>query len=175
MKLEFDAKVLEPAESETDWGFIVLPQDVSAQLSRRGRLVADVVVNTVNYQVLLEPDGKKSHWFMITAKHMTEAGMNTGDTVSVSLTECEQQPEPAVPEDLSDALASAPQAQATWENTTTLARVDWIHWVESAKQARTRTKRISDACSMLAEGKKRVCCFDTSGFYSKALSSPKTA
>ena len=25
----------------------------------------------------------------------------------------------------------------------------------------------------LAEGKKRVCCFDTSGFYSKALRAPE--
>ena len=62
-----------------------------------------------------------------------------------------------------------------WRATTTLSRVDWIHWIESAKQARTRPKRISDACDQLAAGKRRMCCFDPSGFYSKALTSPEAA
>ena len=55
---------------------------------------------------------------------------------------------------------------------TTLARIDWIHWIESAKQAKTRKSRVENACQMLASGKKRVCCFDPSGFYSKALAAP---
>lgn len=62
-----------------------------------------------------------------------------------------------------------------WNDTTTLARVDWVHWIVSAKQAKTRAQRIESACEMLASGKKRVCCFDPSGYYSKALSAPKAA
>jgi hypothetical protein len=34
---------------------------------------------------------------------------------------------------------------------------------------------VKNACSMLAAGKRRVCCFDRSGFYSKGLSAPKAA
>lgn len=33
--------------------------------------------------------------------------------------------------------------------------------------------RINDACDMLASGKKRVCCFDPSGYYSKAFMAPQ--
>ncbi|HEX2939742.1 MAG TPA: YdeI/OmpD-associated family protein, partial [Rhodopila sp.] len=73
------------------------------------------------------------------------------------------------------ALADAPAARAAWEATTTLARVDWIHWITSAKQPATRTKRVTDACQMLASGKRRVCCFDPSGYYSKAFAAPKAA
>ena len=43
-----------------------------------------------------------------------------------------------------------------------------------AKLAQTRARRIKNACSMLAAGKRRVCCFDRSGFYSKSLSAPKS-
>jgi hypothetical protein len=53
--------------------------------------------------------------------------------------------------------------------------VDWIHWIESAKQAKTRAKRVRTACEMLAAGKKRVCCFDPSGYYSKAFRAPEAA
>jgi uncharacterized protein YdeI (YjbR/CyaY-like superfamily) len=78
-----------------------------------------------------------------------------------------------LPGDLLEALASSPAAKATWDQTTTIARLDWIHWIESAKQARTRERRVRNACDMLASGKKRVCCFDPSGYYSKSLSAPK--
>lgn len=64
-------------------------------------------------------------------------------------------------------------ASAGWEGTTTIARLDWIHWITSAKQAKTRAKRINDAREMLASGKARVCCFDQSGFYSKSFSAPQ--
>jgi len=36
-------------------------------------------------------------------------------------------------------------------------------------------RRIRNACEMLAAGKRRVCCFDRSGFYSKGLGVPKAA
>ena len=75
--------------------------------------------------------------------------------------------------DLAQALASDADACRTWEATTVLARVDWIHWLESARQAKTRAKRVADACEMLGQGKKRVCCFDPSGFYSKAFRAPE--
>jgi hypothetical protein len=45
----------------------------------------------------------------------------------------------------------------------------------SAKAPETRARRVHKACAMLAAGKRRVCCFDQSGFYSKSLSSPKAA
>jgi putative endonuclease len=38
-----------------------------------------------------------------------------------------------------------------------------------------RSRRIKNACSMLAAGKRRVCCFDRSGFYDKSLSAPEAA
>lgn len=86
-----------------------------------------------------------------------------------------REPEPKLPPDVQQALAASPEAKRIWEATTTVARIDWIHWIESAKQAKTRQKRIKGACDMLASGKKRVCCFDPSGFYSKALRAPRTA
>jgi len=43
------------------------------------------------------------------------------------------------------------------------------------KQLETHTRRIKNACCMLAAGKRRVCCFDRSGFYSKSLSAPTAA
>jgi uncharacterized protein YdeI (YjbR/CyaY-like superfamily) len=63
------------------------------------------------------------------------------------------------PADLRKAIAASPRAQATWDDITPNARRDWIVWLITAKQSETRKRRIKKACSMLASGKRRVCCF----------------
>ena len=64
-----------------------------------------------------------------------------------------------VPADLRDALVSDPKVLAAWEDITPLARNEWICWIESAKQAATRSRRIEWGCSSLKHGKRRPCCW----------------
>src|SRR5438132_11887944 len=61
--------------------------------------------------------------------------------------------------DLRKALAAAPVAKAQWRDLTPIARRDFISWIDSAKQPETRRRRIEKACSMLAAGKRRPCCY----------------
>ena len=62
-------------------------------------------------------------------------------------------------EDLQAALQSNPKVLVLWENLTPLGRNEFICWVEDAKQATTRQRRITQACDELLEGKKRPCCW----------------
>ena len=177
-KKAFKAKLRSPADipkGEANWAYLVLPKNVSDILPRRGRTTVDVQIDKINFQATLEPDGQLSHWLKIYENIYTAAGATIGDVISLKIAPAEQEPEPEAPSDLVNALAAAPAAFSTWRATTTLARLDWIHWITTAKQAKTRAQRISNACDMLESGKKRVCCFDPSGFYSKALSAPKEA
>ncbi len=103
------------------------------------------------------------------------AGAEVGDVVTLEIISAGKEPEPRVPADLRKALAAAPKAQATWSDITPIARRDWIHWITSAKRSETRARRIDNACDMLAAGKRRVCCFDRSGIYSKSLRAPRAA
>lgn len=173
----FNAKLLRPAKpaGDSSWAFVVLPKRVSEKLPRRGRTTVDGTMNGHRFQATLEPDGQLSHWLRVSRELQEAAGAEVGDVVKMAIGPVKKEPEPELPSDLRKALAAAPDAGEAWEATTTLARVDWIHWITSAKQAKTRTKRIGDACDMLASGKKRVCCFDPSGFYSKALRAPEAA
>jgi len=54
-----------------------------------------------------------------------------------------------VPADLKKALTSDPKALTVWEDITPLARNEWICWIESAKKAETRSRRIEWGCSCL--------------------------
>lgn len=172
----FSAKLLRPKKpgDGEDWAFVVLPREASAKLPRRGRTSVDGTLNGQPFNaLLLEPGGRKSHWLRIDKALMAASHTAPGDVAEFGITPVAREPEPEVPEDLRQALQASPDALATWEATTTLARVDWVHWVVTAKQAKTRAKRINDALDKLASGEKRVCCFDPSGFYSKALSAPE--
>lgn len=160
-------------QGKSPWGFVVLPLAVSEKLPRRGRTSIEGTVNGHAFTATLEPDGNKSHWLRIDEALMQAAGITFGDRLHFEIQAVQQEPEPEVPEDMLTALQAVPEAWETWLDTTTLARVDWVHWATSAKQAKTRTKRIHDACDMLSSGKKKVCCFDPSGYYSKAFKAPQ--
>lgn len=127
------------------------------------------------FQATLEPDGQLSHWMRVSRALLEASGTQAGDQVTIELVPVDQEPEPEVPPDLQQALADSAEALAAWKDTTTIARLDWIHWITSAKQAKTRAQRILSACDQLASGKRRVCCFDTSGYYSKAFRAPEAA
>ena len=75
-----------------------------------------------------------------------------------------EESEQRVPADLRKALATAPMARAQWRDLTPIARRDFISWIESAKQPETRRRRIERACSMLAAGKRRPCCYSIVSF-----------
>ena len=176
--IRFKAKLFRPAKSEKggSWTFLVLPKAASAKLPSRGMTAIEGTINGFAFQAMLEPDGQKSHWLKVDRKLSEAARAEAGDVVTLEIAPAAEEPEPKVPADVRKALAAAaPKARDLWSDITPIARRDWIHWITSAKQVETRARRIKNACSMLAAGKRRVCCFDRSGFYSKSMSAPKAA
>ncbi len=174
-KTRFDAKLLLPATpcDDSSYAFIVLPKEASELLPRRGRTTVIGTMNGHRFQATLDPDGKLSHWLKVSKDLQTAAGIKADDIITFEISPIDEEPEPEIPQDFEKALEASPEAQRVWLSTTTIARLDWIHWITTAKQAKTRVKRISDACEMLEAGKKRVCCFDPSGYYSKVFRSPE--
>jgi Bacteriocin-protection, YdeI or OmpD-Associated/Domain of unknown function (DUF1905) len=184
--IRFKAKLLRPAmeparpradqcEKSDSWTFLILPKNASAKFPSRGMTPIEGTINGSPFQAVLEPDGQKSHWLRVDRKLSKAADADAGDVVTLEIAAAKET-EPEVPADLRKALgAAAPKARKLWPDITPNARRDWIHWITSAKQEETRARRIKNACSMLAAGKRRVCCFDRSGFYSKSMSAPEAA
>lgn len=64
-----------------------------------------------------------------------------------------------LPADLATALSEVEAVEAAGLDITPLARNEWICWVEDAKKADTRARRITRAQEDLAAGKRRPCCW----------------
>jgi hypothetical protein len=176
-KIRFDARLLRPAgpARRRSWAFLRLPKAASVRLPTRSRTTVTGRFNERLFRTTLEPDGQKGHWLKVSCRLYEAAGAAVGDVVHLEIVPVDREPAPRVPADLRKALAAAPKAQAAWTGITPIARRDWIHWIASARRIDTRARRIERTCVMLAGGKRRVCCFDRSGFYSGGFSAPKAA
>jgi uncharacterized protein YdeI (YjbR/CyaY-like superfamily) len=64
-----------------------------------------------------------------------------------------------LPKDLEQAILRAPKSLAIWQDITPLARNEWICWVDSAKQEKTRLRRIEVGISKMNGGMRRPCCW----------------
>ncbi|MBD8678728.1 YdeI/OmpD-associated family protein [Sphingomonas sp. CFBP 13720] len=62
-------------------------------------------------------------------------------------------------EDLQAAVQSDQTVLALWQRLTPLGRNEFICWIDDARQAATRKRRIARTCDELLEGKKRPCCW----------------
>jgi hypothetical protein len=174
-KIRFTATLFRPKATgkAVSWTFLTLPKEVSRKLPSRGQTTVEGTLNGVPFRVTLEPDGHGGHWLKVDRKMREAAGVEAGDVVTLAIAPVPDEPEPKVPADLRKALAAAPsKAREVWSDITPAARRDFIHWIVSPKKAETRAKRIETACDMLAKGKRRPCCFDRSGMYSKSLTCP---
>ena len=176
-RIRFKARLLQPAKpvAGSTWAFLVLPGSVSAKLPTRGMTTVEGALNGHAFKATLEPDGNKSHWLKVTRKLREDAGAEPGDVVTLEITPSGSELESRVPADLRKALAAAPKARALWSGITPVARRDWIQWIISARRPETRARRVENACKMLASGKRRVCCFDRSGFYGGNFCAPEAA
>ncbi|HEY4529850.1 MAG TPA: YdeI/OmpD-associated family protein [Luteimonas sp.] len=174
--MRFKALLQRPAQPKNaTWAFLVLPAAASAKLPTRSQVTVAGTLGEAPFQATLEPDGAGSHWLKVPAALLDAAGAKAGDTVPLEIAPVAVEPEPTVPPDLRKALAANPAAKATWEDITPVARRDWIQWMTSGKKAETRVKRVASGCDMLASGKRRACCFDRSGMYSRGRLGPPDA
>lgn len=173
--IQFSAKLVRPggADKGAPWAFLNLPEDASQKLPSRSKVTVEGTFNKHLFLATLDPDGKGGHWLKVDQKLLESSGAKVGSLVDLEIAPATKEPEPEIPDDFMKALQAAPaKAMATWEATTAIARRDWVSWITSGKKAETRIKRIEVACSKLAAGNKRACCFDRSGMYSKEFCSP---
>jgi hypothetical protein len=159
--IRFSAKLVRPKATEKSGSgaILTLSKNASAKLPSRDLTMVEGTINGFPFRAALEPNGQGSHRLKVNDALRDAAGADAGDTVTVEITRTGEEPEIRVPLDLCQALAAAPLAQALWADITPMARRDWILWLSSGKLPETRRIRIEKACSMLAAGKRRVCCF----------------
>lgn len=143
------------------WTILPVPEDESVKLTSRGQISVTGKINGHDFQTVLEPDGRWSHWMRVSNELQKSAGVKSGDAVMVEMMTSSVWPEPNVPDDLKKALNVAPEkVTGKWKDITPMARWEWIRWVNATASMDTRAVRIEKTVSKLNGKHRRPCCFN---------------
>jgi hypothetical protein len=141
----------------TATGISVPPETVEA-LGGGRRPPVRVTLHTPDgpytYRSTVAPMGGE-HLVGVSAEHRAAAGVQAGDEMEVEL---EHDTEPRVvevPVDLAAGLDAHPEAHRFFDGLSYSHQRAYTLWVEDAKTAETRARRVEQAVQMLGEGRKR--------------------
>jgi hypothetical protein len=150
----FDAK-LEPIGPGGSWTRMEIPFDTEAAFGSRARIPVRGTMNGFAFRTSILPNGDGTHHMMLNKALLAGAKVTPGGRVEVVLEKDEESREVAAPADLLMALGKSAAAKKTWTAKTPTFRKEYILWIEDAKTAETRARRIAATVEKVARGERR--------------------
>ena len=144
-----------------EWAIVQLPSHISQALPSKGMNMGTILIESISFVAVIEPDGNKGHWCHIPETRLTTINTISKPSISISLKLLDDWPNPPLSDDLTSALRDACLME-TWAHLTPKAQWEWLRWINFTANPKTTKKRIQTTCDMLSKGKKRPCCFDYS-------------
>ena len=133
---------------------IPVPAEVVETLGSGKKPPVRVTIGGHTYRTTVASRGER-YLVPLSAENRERAGVAAGDQVDVDL-ELDTEPRTvAVPRDLADALASAPEASKFFDDLSFSQQQWYVIPIEQAKTPETRARRVTKAIDMLREGRKR--------------------
>ena len=88
---------------------VAVAETASKNLPSRGQVAVHGTINGVEFETVLEPDGKSGHWMRVDDTLQHAAGISAGDTATLDIEVTKDWPEPrGAPPDLAAALGRCP-------------------------------------------------------------------
>ncbi|HYC29936.1 MAG TPA: YdeI/OmpD-associated family protein [Chitinophagaceae bacterium] len=137
---------------KTGWTYITIPEKIAQQLkpdNRKSFRVKGKLDDHAIKGVALMPMGEGEFIMPLNATMRKAIGKRNGDKLKVQLTEDKKLPELSA--DLLECLADEPAAREFFDSLPQSHRLYFSRWIESAKTAPTKAKRIAQAVSGLAK------------------------
>jgi hypothetical protein len=134
---------------------VVLPPEAHAALGGdKGRIPVEGTADGHPIRTSASPMGGH-HLFPFNRDMQQATGKGPGDTVHFVLWRDEAPRTLEAPDDLAAALAKDARASAHWDALAYSHRREYVRWLEEAKKAETRERRVAEAVRMLAAGERR--------------------
>jgi hypothetical protein len=141
-------------ENAGDGGaFVTIPFDVE-QIYGKKRLPVKATIDGEPYRGALVRMGSPCHMLLVLKEIRQKIGKSFGDEVLVVVEEDTEPRAVVTPPDLQEALTRDPAAQAVFDRLSYTHRREYVQWIEEAKRAETRQKRIGRAMELLKQEKR---------------------
>ncbi len=133
--------------------FVSIPFDVEKAFGRK-RVKVQATIDGVHYRGSIMNMGGPCPMLGVLKQIRAAIGKDIGDVVEVTVVEDTEPRVVDVPPDLAAAITADTAAAATFERLSYTHRKEYVQWVQEAKKAETRERRIAKAVTMLAEGRR---------------------
>jgi hypothetical protein len=132
-----------------------VPDDIVEALGGGRRPAVKVTVAGYTYRTTVAARGG-IFLVPLSAENRTAANVNARDVVEVDI-ELDNEPRVVtLPDDFAKALATDGEALQRFEKLAFTHRFEYVRWIESAKRPETRERRVSEAVTMVHEGRTRT-------------------
>jgi hypothetical protein len=149
--MRFDAALLLNGKTATG---VPVPESIIEGLGGGRRPQVNVSLNGYTFRTSL---GTLSGQVMIPVSAVVRnaAGIEAGDSLHIDIELATEPAQIAVPEDLQAALAAEPAARAFFDELTPSQKLGYTEWIDQAKKAETRQRRLEQTLDGLRERRAR--------------------
>lgn len=130
---------------------VEVPEEISKGFDEKGYIYVKGTANGYSFYSTLVPRGGGCHKLFLKGEIRKAAKVGEGDEVQLTLERDIASRELPVPADLDDSLASHPEASEEFYKLSTSHRREILLWINEAKKAETRLKRIEKTLDHLVE------------------------
>lgn len=133
--------------------FVEVPFDVEATFgSKRPKVKA--LIEGVPYRGTLVRMGSENHILIILKGIREQVGKTFGDEIKVSVEADVEERVATVPAELKRVFKSDKEAESAFEKLSYSHQNEYVKWIEEAKKAETRARRVEQAIQLLKEKQK---------------------
>ena len=130
--------------------FVEVPFDVEATFgSKRPKVKA--LIEGVPYRGTLVRMGSENHILIILKGIREQVGKTFGDEIKVSVEADVEERVATVPAELKRVFKSDKEAKSAFEKLSYSHQKEYVKWIEEAKKAETRARRVEQAIQLLKE------------------------
>lgn len=130
--------------------YIEIPFDVKKEFGAK-RVKVKAKFDNIEYRGSIVKMGGPCHMIGITKDIRKKLGKDPGDIISVEVEKDEEERVVEVPEDFVKLMEENLEAKEFYETLSYSGKRKYVNWINSAKKAETREKRITEAILKLKD------------------------
>ena len=153
MTQKFTAR-LQRVQGTGTWTYLTVPFRVEEVFGTRSRVAVKGTVEGEQFRGSLMPHGDGKHFLVVNKEIRKAIGKEAGEKVRVRLERDTAPRLVEVPRDFQRALNKHKPARTAFDRLSYSHRKEYVVWIEGAKKAETKNRRIAKAIEkLLAEAK----------------------
>jgi hypothetical protein len=149
----FEAELIRSDEPGA-WTYLVIPFDVEKAFGSKGNVPVKGTFDGAAFTGTAMPLGRGRHMLVVNKEVRDKIRKEKGDVVTVVVEQDAAERTIHTPDDFARAIESNAKAREQYAGFSNSKKKEYVEWIEGAKQAETRARRIAQGVELIAQGRR---------------------